>query len=61
MHYKRELKLKRKFPFVYINKRLETNIERIHRQYNEYFNILPIYIMIGMFYYAYKLLFKDEG
>jgi len=45
----RELKFKRKFPFVYIHKRPETNIERIHREYLEVFNILPIVYMIDCF------------
>jgi len=49
MKYVRELKFKKRFPFVYIHKRLETNIERIHREYLEVFNILPIIVMIDCF------------
>ena len=49
MKYIRELKLKKSFPFVYIYKRPETNIERIHREYLELFNILPIVVMIDCF------------
>jgi len=49
MKYIRELKLKKKFPFVYIHKRPETTIERIHRQYIEIFNLLPIVYMINGF------------
>jgi len=49
MKYIRELKLKKSFPFVYIHKRPETKIERIHREYLEVFNILPIVYMIDCF------------
>ena len=44
--YVYELKFKKKFPFVYIHKRKEYIIERIHRQYRELVNLYPIIIMV---------------
>jgi len=41
-HYKYELKIKKKFPFLYINKREEYIVERIERQYKMIINIYPI-------------------
>jgi hypothetical protein len=49
MKYRHELKFKRKFPFLYIVKRLETTIERIHREYTEIINLLPIVVIIYCF------------
>lgn len=46
-HYKYELKLKKRFPFVYILKRKENTVERIHRQYNEVVDVLIVGHVIG--------------
>jgi len=43
--YVKELKFKKKFPFIYINKRKEYITERIQRQYDKIVNIYPIVIM----------------
>jgi len=48
LRYVKELKFKKKFPFIYIHKRKEYITERIARQYRTIVNVLPIvYMMYG--------------
>jgi hypothetical protein len=61
MSDKYELKFKKQFPFIYIIKRPETNIERIHRQYLELINLFPIIIMIDGFVKIIKKVKKYEN
>ena len=44
-----EIKLKKKFPFVYLHKREEYIAERIARRYNEVISLYPIIILISLF------------
>jgi len=46
--YVRELKFKKEFPFIYIHKRKENMVERIHRQYNEIVDVLLVCHVMGM-------------
>ena len=48
MEYKREIKFKKKFPFIYIHKRPLTRLELIHKQVQELFDLIPIVYMIGI-------------
>jgi len=46
MIYKKELKFKKQFPFIYIHKRKEYIVERIERQYKMIVAIYPVVIML---------------
>lgn len=45
-HYKYVLKQKKKFPFISIYKRKEFKCERINREVNDLYNVLPIVIIV---------------